>query len=145
MIKKRLKKEIQVLEDESLYISHDESHDRYTVVASILGPEETPFAGGVYTFEFDINLTTYPFQPPEVSLKTPIFHPNFSNDRICVDTLSDNWSSTHTLLSILVSLQSLLSDPNPDSPLDREAADMFNEDYDKYVETNQELIKTSTK
>ena len=36
---------------------------------------------------------------------------------ICLDILKDNWLSALTISKVLISICSLLTDPNPDDPL----------------------------
>ena len=72
----------------------------------------------------------YPMTPPKVVFDTKIYHPNigkFRNyldnlGRICLDILKKNWSPALQIKSVLLSIQSLLSEPNPDDPLNNEAA-----------------------
>lgn len=90
------------------------------------GPPETPYEGGHY--EVDIRITPeYPFKPPVMKFLTKIWHPNVSSQTgaICLDTLSTQWSPVLTLKSALISLQSLLSSPEPKDPQDAEVASML--------------------
>ena len=76
----------------------------------------------------DIRITAeYPFKPPEMRFITKIWHPNVSSQTgaICLDTLSTAWSPVLTLKSALISLQSLLSSPEPKDPQDAEVARML--------------------
>lgn len=90
------------------------------------GPPDTPYEGGKY--EVDIRITNeYPFKPPEMRFLTRIWHPNVSSQTgaICLDTLGAAWSPVLTLKSALISLQSLLSSPEPKDPQDAEVASML--------------------
>lgn len=68
--------------------------------------------------------------PPKVVFDTKIYHPNIGTPqtildnlgRICLDILKKNWSPALQIKSVLLSIQSLLSEPNPDDPLNNEAA-----------------------
>lgn len=70
---------------------------------------------------------TFPRDPPNVSFVTPIFHPNIGiRGIICLDVLkSENWSPMYNIETIFSSIISLLQDPNPDSPLNGEAANIY--------------------
>merc|ERR1711991_359585 len=82
--------------------------------ATISGPSESPYEGGI--FYLDINLPdSYPIKPPVISFKTKIFHPNISSSgAICLDILKSSWSPALTIQKTLLSISSLLTDPNPD-------------------------------
>jgi len=91
-----------------------------------IGPPDTPYEGG--KFYVDIKIPSeYPFQPPIMRFETRIWHPNVSSQTgaICLDTLGSAWSPILTLKSALISLQSLLSSPEPKDPQDAEVARML--------------------
>ena len=63
---------------------------------------------------------------PKVVFNTRIYHPNIDNlGRICLDILKKNWSPALQIRAVLLSIQSLLSSPNPDDPLNNEAAELW--------------------
>ncbi|PNS15494.1 ubiquitin-conjugating enzyme E2-16 kDa [Sphaceloma murrayae] len=103
------------------------------------GPPDTPFEGGI--FRVDIRIPNeYPFQPPKMKFLTKIWHPNISSvtGAICLDTLGTAWSPILTLKSALISLQSLLSSPEPKDPQDAEVARMLITDPEAFVKKAQE-------
>ena len=107
------------------------------------GAKGTPFEGGYFHFKINIP-ENYPFEPPEVKMITKVYHPNinYESGNICVNILKkDNWTSTNSIQLVLLSLQGLLTKPNPDSPLVGEINEVYLEDIDKYNETVREWVK----
>ena len=100
-------------------------------IATITGPEGTPYHNGI--FNLKIHFTNeYPFKPPKIYFETPIYHCNInSQGGICLDILKDNWSPALTISNLLLSICSLLADPNPLDPLVHEIAEELksNKDY----------------
>lgn len=90
-----------------------------------MGPGDSPFSGGVFFLNITFP-TDYPFKPPKVSFLTKIYHPNInSNGSICLDILRDQWSPALTISKVLLSICSMLTDPNPDDPLVPEVAHIY--------------------
>ncbi|KAH7909412.1 ubiquitin-conjugating enzyme/RWD-like protein [Hygrophoropsis aurantiaca] len=84
---------------------------------TIPGPQGSPYEGGI--FHIDIHLAAdYPFSAPKVTFATRIYHMNISDKGgICIDILKQNWSPALSLFKVVLSLSSLLTDPNPQDPL----------------------------
>ncbi|CAN7006331.1 unnamed protein product, partial [Brassica rapa subsp. trilocularis] len=99
------------------FITGPVAEDMFHWQATIMGPTDSPYAGGVFlvTIHFPPD---YPFKPPKVAFRTKVFHPNInSNGSICLDILKEQWSPALTISKVLLSICSLLTDPNPDDPL----------------------------
>nr|XP_013807101.1 PREDICTED: ubiquitin-conjugating enzyme E2 D3 isoform X1 [Apteryx mantelli mantelli] len=112
--------------------------DMFHWQATIMGPNDSPYQGGVFflTIHFP---TDYPFKPPKVAFTTRIYHPNInSNGSICLDILRSQWSPALTISKVLLSICSLLCDPNPDDPLVPEIARIYKTDRDKYNRISRE-------
>lgn len=120
---------------------------------------ESPYAGGVFFLAIHFP-TDYPFKPPKVNFTTRIYHPNInSNGSICLDILRDQWSPALTIskglsafawqstkqmlttVSVLLSICSMLTDPNPDDPLVPEIAHVYKNDRTKYESTAREWTR----
>ncbi|GKT32618.1 probable ubiquitin-conjugating enzyme E2 31 [Aduncisulcus paluster] len=98
----------------------------------IYGPIDTPYEGGLFRCSIEFP-KTYPFNPPKIVFKTPMFHPNISTSgSICLDILDGKWQSCMTVEKVLLSLSSLLMDGNPDSPLNSDAAALMKKGKDAY-------------
>ena len=90
--------------------------------ATIMGPPDSPYTGGVFFLNIQFP-SDYPFKPPKVNFTTKIYHCNVnSNGAICLDILKDQWSPALTISKVLLSISSLLTDPNPNDPLVPEIA-----------------------
>lgn len=90
----------------------DDPNNLLAWTATIAGPADTPYAD----LKFKLSVVfpnNYPYAPPTVLFKTPIYHPNVDfSGRICLDILKDKWSAVYNVSSVLLSLQSLLGEPN---------------------------------
>ena len=94
-----------------------DGEDLYNWQASIMGPEGSPFQGGVFWLKISFP-KDYPFKPPKMQFLTKLYHPNISaTGAICIDILKEQWSPALTVSKVLLCICSLLDDPNPDDPL----------------------------
>merc|ERR1711881_454885 len=109
--------------------------------ATIMGPAESPYSGGVYFLNIHFP-ADYPFKPPKLQFTTGIYHPNINaNGAICLDILKDQWSPALTISKVLLSLSSLLTDPNPDDPLVPEIAEQLKSNKNKHDANAREWTK----
>jgi ubiquitin-conjugating enzyme E2 D/E len=115
--------------------------DMFHWQATIMGPGDSPYQGGVFFLNIHFP-TDYPFKPPKCTFTTRIYHPNInSNGSICLDILKDQWSPALTIGKVLLSISSLLTDPNPDDPLVPEIANIYKTDRMRYEATAKEWTK----
>jgi ubiquitin-conjugating enzyme (huntingtin interacting protein 2) len=100
------------------------------------GPKDTPYEGGLFVVDIDMD-NQYPFVPPKMRFVTKVWHPNVSsqNGAICLDILKDQWSPALTLKTALLSLQALLSSPEPDDPQDAVVAKQYISDRQTFRNT----------
>lgn len=105
----------------------DEDNKRYFII-NIKGPAGSPYDGGIFKLEMFLP-AGYPMSPPKVRFLTKIYHPNIDKlGRICLDVLKTKWSPALQMRTILISIQALMSAPNPDDPLANDVADHWKTD-----------------
>ncbi|KAI9803088.1 MAG: hypothetical protein M1833_001158 [Piccolia ochrophora] len=94
--------------------------------AVLKGVSGTPYAGGLWKLDIRIP-EDYPMRPPEVRFVTPVCHPNvnFKTGEICLDLLKDSWTPAYMIAQTLASVQQLLTDPEPESPLNVDLATLL--------------------
>ena len=137
---RRLTKELQeIRKDPPLNISAGPINDNlFEWEAVLLGPTETPYEGGVFILNIHIPLD-YPMKPPNILFKTKIYHPNInSTGAICLDILKSNWSPSLTLSKLLLSICSLLNDPNCDDPLVPDIAKEYKQNQQLFIKNAKE-------
>lgn len=106
--------------------------DMYHWQATIMGPSDSPYHGGVFYLDIKFPLD-YPYKPPKIRFNTKIYHPNInSGGGICLDILKDQWSPALTISKVLLSICSLLTDPNPDDPLVPSIAQLYINNREEY-------------
>ncbi|WVZ00765.1 hypothetical protein V8G54_026834, partial [Vigna mungo] len=153
---RRIIKETQRLLSEpapGISASPSEDNMRYFNVM-ILGPTQSPYEGGVFKLELFLP-EEYPMAAPkfsriwltamkcffQVRFLTKIYHPNIDKlGRICLDILKDKWSPALQIRTVLLSIQALLSAPNPDDPLSENIAKHWKSNEAEAVETGILLV-----
>eukprot|EP00401_Gymnodinium_catenatum_P068738 CAMPEP_0117544230 /NCGR_PEP_ID=MMETSP0784-20121206/45465_1 /TAXON_ID=39447 /ORGANISM="" /LENGTH=169 /DNA_ID=CAMNT_0005341025 /DNA_START=88 /DNA_END=597 /DNA_ORIENTATION=+ len=111
--------------------------------ALMFGPDDTPWEGG--TFQLEVTFSEeFPTKAPHVKFVTKMFHPNiYNNGEICLDILQNQWSPIYDISAILTSIQSLLTDPNPSSPANSEAARLWSENRREYNRRVTQIVEES--
>ncbi|KAJ3295290.1 Ubiquitin-conjugating enzyme 13 [Rhizoclosmatium sp. JEL0117] len=124
---------------------HEDNLRYFDVVIS--GPSSSPFEEGAElasesggNFKLELFLPEeYPMAPPKVRFLTKIYHPNIDKlGRICLDILKDKWSPALQIRTVLLSIQALLSAPNPDDPLANDVAQHWKDNETAAVATAKE-------
>jgi ubiquitin-conjugating enzyme E2 A len=117
--------------------------NRCTLLTCNMAIADTPFEDGTFKLllQFD---ESYPNKPPTVKFLSRMFHPNvYANGELCLDILQNRWSPTYDVAAILTSIQSLLHDPNPNSPANAEAAQLYRENMKEYVRRVKDTVEES--
>mmetsp|Transcript_10698 Transcript_10698/g.17507 ORF Transcript_10698/g.17507 Transcript_10698/m.17507 type:complete len:152 (+) Transcript_10698:79-534(+) len=139
-IPRRIIKETQRLLTEAppgIIACPDQSNLRFFHVL-IDGPQTSPFEGGKFKLELFLP-EEYPMAPPKVRFLTKIYHPNVDKlGRICLDILKDKWSPALQIRTVLLSIQALLSAPNPDDPLANDIAEHWKSNEKDALATAQQ-------
>merc|ERR1711879_92994 len=123
----------------------------------IQGPSDTCYEGGQFAVDIKIP-SEYPFEPPKMNFDTKVWHPNVSSQTgaICLDILKTEWSPALTIRTALLSLQALLSTPEPNDPQDAQVATQYktkkkeflakaNEWTEKYARDQNEIKEEKIK
>jgi ubiquitin-conjugating enzyme E2 A len=126
----------------------------------IIGPADTPFEDGTFRLVMHFE-EAYPNKPPGVKFISQMFHPNvYGTGELCLDILQNRWSPTYDVAAILTSIQrwarpcspvrrrmltvrSLLNDPNTSSPANVEASNLYKDNRREYTKRVRETVEKS--
>uniref|UniRef100_A0A6S9RK77 UBC core domain-containing protein n=1 Tax=Chrysotila carterae TaxID=13221 RepID=A0A6S9RK77_CHRCT len=104
-------------------------------------PDDGIYRGGSFVFDFKIP-TSYPHDAPKVLCETLVYHPNIDMEgHVCLNILREDWKPVLTIQSIIMGLQFLMYDPNPDDPLNKEAAESLSKDKRRFEHFVRETFK----
>lgn len=94
----------------------------------VLTPAEGYYQGARFKFTVKVP-EDYPHKPPKVKCVTLVYHPNIDlQGNVCLNILRQDWNPVLTLSSVLFGLQLLFLEPNPDDPLNKDAAELLKRD-----------------
>eukprot|EP00477_Mikrocytos_mackini_P001405 GAHX01001510.1.p1 GENE.GAHX01001510.1~~GAHX01001510.1.p1 ORF type:complete len:162 (+),score=30.90 GAHX01001510.1:44-529(+) len=111
--------------------------------ALLYGPSNSVHQNGAYLISFTFT-EDFPNKAPHVKFLTKMYHPNiYNNGEICLDILQNRWSSIYNISTILLSIQSLLEEPNTSSPANLEAAKNFEKNLNEYEMNVKETVVES--
>mmetsp|Transcript_51187 Transcript_51187/g.120290 ORF Transcript_51187/g.120290 Transcript_51187/m.120290 type:complete len:148 (-) Transcript_51187:445-888(-) len=124
----RLLKEFSELKKESDggFILTPNENNLHIWKGNLKGPLGTPYQDGSFKIICQLS-SSYPLTPPEICFKTKIFHPNIHPEtgEICLDILKNQWTPAWTLLYACKAILLLLSNPEPNSPLNCDAGNLL--------------------
>jgi len=110
----------------------------------IIYPDEGFYRSGVFTFSFKIG-PAYPHEPPKVKCETKVYHPNIDLEgNVCLNILREDWKPVLTINSIVYGLQYLFLEPNPEDPLNKEAAMELQANRRVFEQNVQKTMKGGT-
>ncbi|KAJ2716037.1 ubiquitin-conjugating enzyme E2 N [Coemansia spiralis] len=139
-VPKRILKEIERLYNDQvpgIDVKPVNDSIRYFQVV-MAGPSQSPYENGKFSLELFLP-DDYPMLPPKVRFLTKMYHPNIDKlGRICLDILKDKWSPALQIRTVLLSIQALLSAPNPDDPLANDVAEQWKTNEKLAIQTAAE-------
>lgn len=129
---KRIQRDIGKLsEKEDAQVEHIEDD---MIHCTIHAPVDTPYEGLKWKILISFP-ESYPFSSPSVGFIDKIWHPNvdYESGSVCLNVLNQSWSPIYSgILIIDTFLPQLLTYPNPDDPLNEEAAEMYINNIEEY-------------
>lgn len=127
---------------EGVLIELQDDNNMFEWNVGVFGPPKTLYEGGY--FKAKINFPQdYPYSPPTFRFLTTMWHPNiYESGDVCISILhppvddpqsgelpQERWNPTQNVRTILLSVISMLNEPNTFSPANVDASVM----YRKYV------------
>ncbi|XP_059156077.1 ubiquitin-conjugating enzyme E2 C-like isoform X1 [Physella acuta] len=158
-VTKRLQKELRTLmiSGSPGISAFPDGDNMFKWIGTIEGGKGTVYEGLSYKLSLTFP-SQYPIEAVKVKFDTPCYHPNVdTHGNICLDILKEKWSALYDVRTVLLSIQSLLGEPNIDSPLNTNAADLwkdqvlykkvliekYNKDVRNVTQSTEELHKLS--
>jgi len=123
------------------------------------GPKDTPYTGGI--FQLVMNFPSdYPMSPPTLRFTSEFWHPNvyYPDGKVCISILhppildemsgelpEERWLPTQTVSTVLLSVISMLGDPNFSSPANVDASVECRKNFDAYKKRIAKLVSKANK
>ncbi len=142
----RLQRELNELKNDPPFMCSAgliNNKDFFNWQVTIAAPEDSPYCGGLFLVDVSFP-TSYPIEPPEIWFQTPIFHPNIHPEEgnVAPGFLKRVWTPRLTINKFLLLLIALLNNPHPYYPLNRDAADLYNNNIREYDNTVRQRTAT---
>jgi len=137
----RLQKDLSELNLEGkTTIEFPEGRDKTTHFHIVFQPVTGMYQGGSFTFDFNI-LPGYPHEAPKVRCLTKVYHPNIDTQgNVCLNILREDWKPVLSINSLVYGLMYLMTEPNPDDPLNREAAEAMRSNKAQFEQVVRRLV-----
>ncbi|KAI5967323.1 UBC12 [Candida margitis] len=128
----RVQKDITELDlPKSIKLTFPNTADFFNFDLQII-PQDGYYKNGKFKFKIEIG-HNFPIEPPKIKCLNKIYHPNIDLDgNICLNILREDWSPVLSLNSVLIGLNFLFLEPNPNDPLNKEAANMLVKDKTQF-------------
>lgn len=128
----RVQKDITELDlPKSIKLTFPNTADFFNFDLQIV-PQDGYYKNGKFKFKIEIG-QNFPIEPPKIKCLNKIYHPNIDLDgNICLNILREDWSPVLSLNSVLIGLNFLFLEPNPNDPLNKEAANMLVKDKNQF-------------
>lgn len=137
----RLQKDLSDLTlPSNMSISFPEGKDKLMHFHITIMPDEGIYKNGRFIFEFTVPLG-YPYDAPKVKCRTKVYHPNLDLEgNVCLNILREDWKPVLSISSVIHGLQFLFLDPNPEDPLNKDAATRLQENAKQFEAIVQRAI-----
>ena len=154
---KRLQTELKQMTQDTncLYSVFPIKDNFYKWDVIMIGPPDTIFEGAIIKAFIEFP-KEYPNKAPQFKFITPLYHPNvYTDGKVCIsilhegidefgyESISERWNPSQSVNSILISILSLLSSPNFDSPANVDASNLWKYNYNEYKKIIYKMIATS--
>jgi len=107
-------------------------------------PTDGLYKGALFVFRGEIG-ANYPYEPPKIVCDTLVFHPNIDwEGHVCLNILREEWKPVLNLGSVIFGLLTLFLEPNPEDPLNKEAAQLMLEKPKEFERNVRESLRGAT-
>lgn len=106
-----------------------------------LTKEECLWKGAKYKFTVTV-AANYPHEPPKCHCETQIYHPNIDlQGNVCLNILRADWKPVLGINTVILGLIFLFIEPNPNDPLNKEAAELMRSNESAFKEKVKRSLK----
>ena len=130
----RLTKDMQELDKPAfITMNVDQSNImQFGLSMDLRNEQDSIWKGGQFAFTVNVP-SEYPHKPPVVHCDTPVYHPNIDTEgKVCLNILRADWKPVLDIGNVIMGLIFLFLEPNPNDPLNHEAAAEFRENVNRF-------------